>query len=134
MGGWPKTSTLDAITRGQLSPCLRSKAETASAATPRLSGHLTMAMLVIVMQYCSIFLAFAAVNSLPNGKQDMRFNVRKIQDLVLVEVLTVNYMHYMNHLMAMEIASHMQMNLAMVLHLMLQEKTCLQTKRMEVSQ
>jgi hypothetical protein len=35
--------------------------------------------------------------------------------------------------MALEVATHMQMNLAMVFHLMLQEKTCLQTKRMEVS-
>jgi hypothetical protein len=87
MGGSAKTSTLDVITRGQLSPCLRSKAETASAATPRLSGHLTEAMLVIAMQYCSIFLA--AVNSLPN-KQEKRFDVGEIQDLLLMEVIGVN--------------------------------------------
>jgi S-ribosylhomocysteine lyase LuxS involved in autoinducer biosynthesis len=58
----------------------------------------------------------------------------KIKDLVLEEVMNVNYMHCLNHLMAMEIATHMQMHLAMVLHLMLQVKTCLQTKRMEISQ
>jgi hypothetical protein len=43
-------------------------------------------------------------------------------------------MHGKNHLMAMENATQMQINPDMVLHLMLQEKTCLQTKRMENSQ
>jgi hypothetical protein len=51
-GGSSKTSTLGVITRGQLSPCSRSKEVTASEATAKLSGHLLLlvSLLVIVMR------------------------------------------------------------------------------------
>ena len=59
MGGSAQTSTVGVITRERQSPCLRSKTVTASAATPRLSGHLMthLSMLVIVMRCCSTCLA-----------------------------------------------------------------------------
>jgi hypothetical protein len=41
-----------------------------------------------MMQYCSIFLA--AVNSLPNGKQEKRLVVGLIKDLVLEDKIVVN--------------------------------------------
>ncbi len=53
MGGCSKTSTLDVTTRVPLFPCLKLKMGTASAASPMLSGHLTVAVLVIVVRCCS---------------------------------------------------------------------------------
>jgi hypothetical protein len=82
-GGMPKTSTLGVITRGQLSPCSRSKEEIASEATPRLSGHLLMivSMLVIVMRCCSTSLA--NVTS-PTNEQEERYGAVRQGDLTLV--------------------------------------------------
>jgi hypothetical protein len=55
MGGNTMTSTVDVMTRAQQSPCLRSKTETALAATPRLNGNLMSVLnfLVIAMRCCS---------------------------------------------------------------------------------
>ena len=58
MGGSIKTSTQDVMARTPQSPCSRSKTRgNASAATPTLSGHLTLSLLVIVVRCCSTCLA-----------------------------------------------------------------------------
>ena len=58
MGGCSKTSTHGVTARDPLSPCLKSrKQENASAATPTLSGHLMVSLLVIVVRCCSTCLA-----------------------------------------------------------------------------
>ena len=49
MGGRPKTSTQDAITRVLPSPCLRSKMETALADSATLSGLLKEITLMIIL-------------------------------------------------------------------------------------
>jgi hypothetical protein len=56
MGGWKKTSTLVVTSKVQRFPYFRSKMETALAASPTLSGHLTLRMLVIVLRCCSTYL------------------------------------------------------------------------------
>ena len=56
MGGWKKTSTLVVTSKVQRFPYFRSKMETALAASPTLSGHLTIRMLVIVLRCCSTYL------------------------------------------------------------------------------
>jgi hypothetical protein len=62
MGGELKISTLDVTTRERQYPCSKSKTETASAATPRLSGSLLilLSMLAIVTRCYSICLSKAA--------------------------------------------------------------------------
>ena len=84
MDGGPKYSMIDVITRGLLSPCLKSRMEMSSVATPRLSGNLLtvlVSMLVIVMRCCSTCLA--NVTS-PTNEQDVRFSARQYLDLIMV--------------------------------------------------
>jgi hypothetical protein len=84
-GGMPKTSTLGVITRGPLYPCSRSKTETASEATPKLSGHLLIILsgLMIVMRCCSTSLA--NVTS-PTIEQEKRYVADNMKDLDLVMI------------------------------------------------
>ena len=81
MDGRPKTSMIDVITRGLLSPCLRSRTEMSLEATPRLSGHLMVSMLVIVMRCCSTCLA--NVTS-PTKEQEKRYTAAHHGDLNMV--------------------------------------------------
>ncbi len=53
--------------------------------------------------------------------------------LVLVEVMVLSLVHIVNHLMVMEIAIHVQINLFIVSQLMVLVQTCSLT-RMETSQ
>ena len=84
MAGYTTISISDVTTKDPLSLYSRSKMVTASADTPRLSGHLLfllVSLLVTVMRCCSTCLA--AVTSQPN-KQEKRYYAEVILDLVLV--------------------------------------------------
>ena len=133
-GGSMMTSTLDVITRDPPSVSSRSKTETASVATPLLSGLILLLLRVIIlatlMQCCSTCLA--PVNSLPNDQPKIFGTVMKLV-LVSVEIVTVTYQHLVNHLMVMKSAAHMQIVLVMV-SLMKVVWTCSLTRRMEASQ
>ena len=113
MGGSIKTSTKDVTRRVPPSRCSRSKTGTASVASPTLSGHLTISMLVIVMRCCSTCLA--PVTSLPNEKQERRYGAEKTGDLVLQEeMVSMIYVQCMKHLMVIKTAIHWQSKLVMV--------------------
>ena len=87
MGGITMTSTLAVTTRVPLSVSSRSKMETASEDSLRLSGHLIVRLLVTVMRCCSTCLA--AVTSQPN-KQERRYGAVVGRDFILVEVVIVS--------------------------------------------
>ncbi len=89
MGGSAKTSTHDVTVRAPLSPCSKSKRQVnASAATPRLSGHLmTISMLVIVVRCCSTCLAKGTSQT---KEQARRYCVTVREGLVLREVSGVS--------------------------------------------
>jgi hypothetical protein len=87
MGGGSKTSTYDVTVSDPLSPSSKSKMGTASAATPTLSGHLTVSMLVIVMRCCSTSLAKGTSQT---NEQAKRYTVDTIMGLVLLEMVTVS--------------------------------------------
>jgi hypothetical protein len=130
MGGRGKTSTIGVITRGPLSPCSRSKEVSASEATPKLSGHLLLVMvvmLVIVMRCCSTSLA--NVTS-PTNEQEMRYTAVVLGDLTSA---TRSYVQCMNHLMVILTAVHMQMTLNIV-SLLKVVRTASLTRMMEGSQ
>jgi hypothetical protein len=108
MGGRPKTSTLDATRFVPPSRCLRSKMGTASEASPTLSGHLTVRMLVIVLRCCSTYLN----NVASPHEVTQRLLARVTLDLSSLVVITSNYVHMVNHLMVILIAHLGQMNVA----------------------
>ena len=87
MVGMPKTSTHDVTTRDPPSVFSRSKMETASEDTLRLSGHLMISLFTTVMLCCSTCLT--VVTSQTN-KQESRYNAVVIMDLVLEEVIKVS--------------------------------------------
>ena len=88
MGGRQKTSTHDVTASAPPSPCSRSKTRwSASAATPTLSGHLTMSMLVIVVRCCSTCLAKGTSQT---KEQVRRYCVSAVWGLVFVEVMEVS--------------------------------------------
>ena len=87
MVGMPMTSTHDVTKRDPPSLYSKSKMETASEDTLRLSGHLIVSLLVTVMRCCSTCLA--AVTSQPN-KQEKRYTAVVSGDLILVEVVGVS--------------------------------------------
>jgi hypothetical protein len=111
MAGGSKTSTLDAMVKALLCPCLRIKMGTASVATPKLSGHLPMRWLVIVVPCSSTSHSKGASQS--NSQQSMRFGVIVTRDLHLMEVINGSYVQMMSHLMVMEIAYQLQISLVM---------------------
>jgi hypothetical protein len=84
MGGWQKTSTHDVTAKTPRYPSSKSKMGTASAATPTLSGHLTMSILVIVMPCCSTFLA---KGTLQTNEQATKYTVAAFGGLVLEEMV-----------------------------------------------
>ena len=89
MAGRPPTSTLGVTTRGPLSRYSRSETETASEATPRLSGHLLkLSLLVTVLRCCSTYLA--AVTSQPKELKDRRYYAMVLWDLILLEVIVLS--------------------------------------------
>ncbi len=72
------------ITRGQQSPCLRSKTVTALVATQQLSGLLNLVNLAIVKLCCLTYLAVATFQ--PKIKENMRYCVVVVLVLILVVV------------------------------------------------
>ncbi len=52
MGGWPKISTLDAITKDLQFLCLKSKAEIVSVDTLKLNGNNVMLTLLRIKMRC----------------------------------------------------------------------------------
>jgi hypothetical protein len=88
MDGIVKTSTLNVMASTPRSPCSKSKTQgTASAATPTLSGHLTLSMLVIAARCCLTYLAKGYSQTKEQAK---RYTVTAIMDLILVEVVTAS--------------------------------------------
>jgi hypothetical protein len=86
MGGRSKTSTHVVTTKAPQSPCSKLKTRrNASAATPTLSGHHHMAiiMLVIVVRFCSTCLAKGTSQT---KEQAMRFAVTSGWGLVFKEM------------------------------------------------
>ncbi len=131
MGGWQKISTHDVTARAPRSPCSKSKTlANASAAIPSLSGHLMKAGFVLLKRYCSTYLAKGTSKT---KEQAGRYTVPAGLGLILVEMVTVSYVH-INHLMVMVVANHMQMSLVIVSQLMVMVKTCSLTTRMKNSQ
>ena len=99
--------------------------------SPKLSGHLMAASLVILLPCSST--SRARGPSPTQEKSKTRFIVEVALDLAFKEVLTMNYLHLLNHLMEIPIARHMQMNLVTV-SVMKVARTCSLTRRMETSQ
>ncbi len=88
MGGCIKTSTHDVTASAPRSPCSKSKIRgTASAATPTLSGHLMVSMLVIVVRCCSTCLAKGTSQT---KEQAGQYTVAAGGGLVFMEVMEVN--------------------------------------------
>jgi hypothetical protein len=88
MDGCVKTSIHDVTASTPRYLCSKSKTQgTASAATPTLSGHLQLAMLVIVVRCCSIYLAKGTSQT---KEQAQRYSVAELMDLVLLEINTVS--------------------------------------------
>jgi hypothetical protein len=104
---------------------------TASEASPKLSGHLTLSGLVTVLRCCSTYLN--NVTSPFHHPMERRFGATVTVDLALVEMVALIYLHGENHLMVMKIAVHMQINLA-IKSLSKAARTCSQTRRIERSQ
>ena len=104
---------------------------TASEAIPTFSGHLTLSGLVTVLRCCSTYLN--NVTSPFHHPMDMRFIAAVAVDLTLLEMVTLNYLHGINHLMVMEIAVHGQITLA-ITSLSKAARTCSQARGMESSQ
>jgi hypothetical protein len=109
MDGRPKISTYVAIRRVQPSPYLRLKMETASVATLKLSGHLRIRMLKILLPCSST--SHSKGTSHTNHKPSMRLSAGVTGDLRLLEVIGMSYVQYMNHLMVTLIANHLQMRM-----------------------
>jgi hypothetical protein len=86
MGGCVKTSTHDVTASAPRSPSSKSKMGTALAATPTLSGHLLVAMLVIVMPCCSTSLAKGTSQT---NEQAKRYGVEAIVGLILEDMVKV---------------------------------------------
>jgi hypothetical protein len=120
MGGCAKTSTRDVTASALPSPCSKSKAqESASAATPTLSGHLMISLLVIVVRCCSTCLGKGTSQT---KEQATIYTVAGVMALVFMEVVTMSYVHILNHFMVMVIAGHFQINLVIVSQVLVQ--TC----------
>ncbi len=89
MGGCAETFTQDVTASAPRYPCSKSKTlVNASAATPKLSGHLILgqvSMLVIVVRCCSTCLAKGTSQTKEQAK---RYGVTAIVGLVLEEMVT----------------------------------------------
>jgi hypothetical protein len=95
------------ITRGQLSPCSRSKEVTASEATPLLSGHLRISLLKILLP-CS---STSHNKGTSHHKRKGRLVAIVEGGLGFVEIVTGSYVQYINHLMVTIIAVRVQITM-----------------------
>ncbi len=80
-------------------------------ATPTLNGHLTMIVLLIVLQCCSTSPSSAFSEMKRKGKQ---LSATIALALCLQEVVTTSYVLQMNLLTEKEIAHHMQIRLDLI--------------------
>ena len=88
MGGRSKTSTHVVTTKAPPSYCSKSKTqENASAATPKLSGHLIVSLLVIVVRCCSTCLAKGTSQT---KEQARRYSVMATGGFVLEVILSLS--------------------------------------------
>ena len=76
-----------------------------------LSGHLTTRMLLILLP-CSLT-SLSKGASRTRKKRSLRFIVTVTEDLCLLEVISMSYVHVLNHLMVIIIAGHVQISLVM---------------------
>jgi hypothetical protein len=109
MGGWSKTSTHVVTGNVQPSPCLRSKMGSASVATRKLSGHLRVRMLKILLPCSST--SHSKGTSHTHHKRSMRFGAAVTRDLRLLEVVSGSYVQELNRLMVTISAYHMQIRM-----------------------
>ncbi len=130
MGGWLKTSTQDVIRRAPPSPYWKSEMGTASVASPTLSGHQIMSVLVTVVR-CS---STSPRKQTSNNKRLFRYSAEVTRGLCLEEIFLTNRIYvYLNHLMMRKCVNHGQMNLVTV-SLNKMALTCWLTRRMDTSQ
>jgi hypothetical protein len=87
MGGRPKTSTHNVMAKDPRSLSSKRNKGTASVATPELSGHLTISLLVIVMRCCSTSLAKGTSQT---SEQAKRYGVPALTGLVLMDMVTMS--------------------------------------------
>jgi hypothetical protein len=107
--------------------------ETASEDTPRLSGHLLLILvsILIIVILCS---SISRNNEVFKAKrQAKRYTAIVVLDLVSMEVMEPSYVH-MNHLMVTKSVDHSQMSLVTELLLILPVTTCSLTRKMLNSQ
>jgi hypothetical protein len=104
---------------------------TASAASPKLSGHLTTRMLLILLP-CSLT-SHSKGASRTRKKQIMQLGVTITMDLRLLEAKNTSYVHVMNHSMELINADHMQIFLV-IRSPCKTGRTCWLTGRMWTSQ
>jgi hypothetical protein len=109
MGGRRKTSTHVVTRKVQPSPYLRSKMGTALVVTPKLSGHLRVRMLKILLPCSST--SHSKGTSHTSHERSMRLVATVTGDLRLVEVIGMSYVHMMNHLMVTISAYHLQIRM-----------------------
>jgi hypothetical protein len=109
MGGSIKTSTHVATRRVQPSPYLRLKMETASVATLKLSGHLIISVLKILLPCSST--SHRKGTSHSNHKRSMGLAATVGMDLCLLDLIGMSYVQSLNHLMVTIIANHVQMRM-----------------------
>ena len=74
-----------------------------------LSGHLTTRMLLILLP-CSLTSPSKGASRTRN-KRRMQLGVTVRRDLRLLEVMTMSFVHMMNHLMVIVAAIHLQIHL-----------------------
>ena len=92
----------------QPSPYLRSKTGTALVATPKLSGHLRIMMLKILLPWSST--SHNKGTSHTNHKHGVRLLAEVTGDLRFVEVMHMSYVQ-INHLMVTISAYHVQIRM-----------------------
>jgi hypothetical protein len=107
--------------------------ETASEDTPKLSGHLLLLLvsILVIVILCS---SISRNNEVFKAKrQAERYTAVVVVDLVSLEVMETSYVH-MDHLMVIKSVDHAQMSLVMELLLILPVTTCSLTRKMLNSQ
>ena len=107
--------------------------ETALEASLRLSGSLLNLMSILMIEMLYFLTCLIAISSPQKRKVEIYF-VGKIKVHASQEVVVVNYLYCMNHLMMMIIAVHMQIYLVMISQWMVLVSTYSLTRRMDSSQ
>jgi hypothetical protein len=123
MDGNGKISTPAAIKRAPLFPYLWSKVETVSAASPLLSGKMSDPVRLFLMLIPSSLTSLHPVFSKEATK-------RASTAFLIValyfhqQVMTLSYVHLMNHLMVIKTVHHIQIRVVTLSVLMQMGRTC----------